>query len=750
MSHMPTFRYLGLEHGWPRFELSGLQIGDEGELSLARVPSLTDTLADPIPPVPGLDGPLGVGVDDCGNLYVADPAKHIIIRIDGCDGSSAPFGCMTRRGSEPGQLDAPRGVLVGPRGALYVADSGNRRVQIFDLATGQLRGMLGDPSGDASTSALPGHFTQPWDLAADSRGNVYVADPGVLGADGRWSGGRVQKFRPGGTVDPTFATTVAAQSRALGAPASIAVALLDATRDDSERLLVLDRQPAQILVYALDGTLDLDATARWAQAVGAGSAPVSIVHGGGALYVADGATGRVALFDSAGQFLGTAASDDGTLAAGIALDCHGRLVVHPGSGGSVQRSLGLPTYAECGTWLAGPFDAQTDPTRWQRIQLEIDTLPDSTHLRVYTLTSNVLDGAPANRPVAPAACGALSSAVVVAADDPVAAPLEQWRAAPWDAPDLLALNAPAQFLWIAGIMQGDGSGTPIIREIRLTHDEDGWLPLLPAIYTRNETSRVFLTRALAAFESAMDVESRLIDDLPLLFDADAAADVAPRPTWLDWLAQWMDAELEESWDDPTRRRVVADSFRMHARRGTKEGLRRLVALHAGTTPFITETAAAGGLWALGVTALGLDSALASASPDGAVLGTTAIVDHSHLIGEEHRGAPAFDDVAHHFVVQVYASEARGADGLARVRAVLDREKPAHTTYHLCPIEPRMRVGCQARLGIDAVVGGPPRAAPLGDGWTLGEDAVLSDAKARGRTGGVIGENARVGIRATLS
>jgi phage tail-like protein len=748
MSHMPTYRYLGLERGWPRFEISGLQIGSDGALSLARVPSLDTSLTDPIPPVPGLDGPLGVGGDACGNLYIADPAKHVILRIDSCDGSSAPFGCATRRGNAPGELDSPRGVIVGPRDTLYVADSGNHRVQIFDLATGQLRGMLGDGGGNP---AAAGNFNSPWDLAADAKGNVYVADPGVLGADERWSSGRVQKFSASGVVDPSFAATVAAQPRTLGAPASVAVALLDSTDDDSERLLVLDRQPAQILVYQLDGTLDADATARWTQTVGASGAPISLTAGTGVLYVADAATGRVAVFDNKGNFLGVVGSDDASSVAGIGLDCHGRLVVHPGSGGSVQGAFGLPTYAECGTWLAGPYNAATDPTRWQRIQLQIDALNESAHLRVYTLTSTVLDGStPALTPIAPVSCGiVLTSTGIVAADDPTAAAIDQWRAATRDAPDLLALNEPAQYLWIAGIMQGDGTASPIVREIRLTHDEDGWLPLLPAIYARNETSNVFLTRALAACESAMDVESRLIDDLPLLFDPDAATDILPRPTWLEWLAQWVDADLEESWDDATRRSVAARAFRMHARRGTKEGIRRLVALHTGSKPFITEVAAAGGLWALGVTALGQDSALAASSPDGAVLGTTAIVDHSSLIGEEHRGAPVFDDVAHRFIVQLYASQVHGRDGLARVREILDREKPAHTTYHLCPIEARMRVGCQARLGIDAVVGGPPQPVPLGDGWPL-DDAVLPPPPGRRGRSSIIGENARVGVRATLS
>lgn len=35
--------------------------------------------------------------------------------------------------------------------------------------------------------------------------------------------------------------------------------------------------------------------------------------------------------------------------------------------------------------------------------------------------------------------------------------------------------------------------------------------------------------------------------------------------------------------------------------------------------------------------------------------------------------------------------------------MIDSERPAHTSYHLCVVEPRMRVGYQARLGVDAIV-----------------------------------------------
>ena len=46
-------------------------------------------------------------------------------------------------------------------------------------------------------------------------------------------------------------------------------------------------------------------------------------------------------------------------------------------------------------------------------------------------------------------------------------------------------------------------------------------------------------------------------------------------------------------------------------------------------------------------------------------------------------------------------------------AIIEEEMPAHTTYHLCLIEPRLRVGYQARLGIDTIVAGPSPASRLG-------------------------------------
>ena len=742
MTHMPTYRYLRLERDWPTLEGVGVEVGEDGAVTLARLPALAEPLGDLLPPLPGLDGPAGIGVHPCGDVYVSDLVRHRVIRIDACDDSATPLPCLTGPGSEPGQLLAPRGLLVGPRDALYIADSGNRRVVIVDLATGQLRGIWGGEEDPVHA------FVQPWDLAADSRGAIYVADPGAMNRDGQWASGRLWKLDVSGRVDGAFDARLRAQPEVPGAPASVAIALLDARDASSERLIVLDRRPPRLLAYMLDGTLDTETTLRWSRALGGDTRPTSVALTSRTLYVSDAAGRRVLVFGVDGAFRGVARTPNAN-SLGLGVDCRGRLIVHPGSGDTVRRALGLPVFAECGTLLLGPYEAQSEPTRWQRLQLIAEPIPEGAHLRLFTLTSDTLDGTAGRRPVMPVVCDGTTGTSLVAESEWPPAPRDRWRVAARDATDVLALNAPARFLWIAAQLQSDGNATPALRQLHLTHDEDGWIQFLPALYRRDETSRVFLERALAAFESVLDEDESLIDALARHFDAFAVPDVGDRPTWLDWLADWVDAGLSETWDDATRRDVTADAFRMHARRGTIESLRRLVRLYTGATPFIEESFVPG-LWSLGASGrLGVSTMLADASPDGAVLGATARVNRSSLIHEEDRGAPVFDERAHRFTVRVYAAELSGTDGLDRVRGVIDREKPAHTTYHLCAIEARARAGAQARLGIDAIVAGPPLATSLGGSARLGNDMALGDTPGGKHVGSALGKGARVGIQATV-
>lgn len=137
--------------------------------------------------------------------------------------------------------------------------------------------------------------------------------------------------------------------------------------------------------------------------------------------------------------------------------------------------------------------------------------------------------------------------------------------------------------------------------------------------------------------------------------------------------------------------------------------------------------------------------LAPAQPQGAVVGTSADLDQSDLIADEDFGSPLFTDVAFQFTVWVYRSQVMRPDAMARIRALVDQEKPLHTSYQVCVIDPLFRVGFQSRLGIDTLVGGPPRSLALGTGQALGPDAALA-----GPPPSLLGAESRLGVTTRLA
>jgi hypothetical protein len=156
-----------------------------------------------------------------------------------------------------------------------------------------------------------------------------------------------------------------------------------------------------------------------------------------------------------------------------------------------------------------------------------------------------------------------------------------------------------------------------------------------------------------------------------------------------------------------------------------DGLREALRLFAGVDAVIEEPIRQAAWWALAAppgettaSVLGVTTRLVSAEAQGAVLGSTATLDQSHLIGGDQFGLPLFEDVAHQFTVSIISGQLACEQTLDKVRGILDREKPAHTVYELCLIRPRMRVGWQSRVGVDAIVAGPPQPSRLNDGAAL--------------------------------
>ena len=379
----------------------------------------------------------------------------------------------------------------------------------------------------------------------------------------------------------------------------------------------------------------------------------------------------------------------------FAIDAAGALRLAASGSGFVTRGLAL----------AGPFEVP-GVTAWFRLQAAAAPLPTGTHLQFHTYTS-----------------GGVPPPFEPLSDDPF--PGAAWIAAPRDELDALILNRAARLLWIGVTARSEGDATPALDQIRIEYGRETYLQHLPAIYGEEERARDLIERILALDASVLGgIESEIVG-LTRRFDP-YSAPAGDFPSGLAWLASWLDFDLNERWTEPETREYLAEAFRLYARRGTIDGLRRYLKIYAGVEACITEPARHAALWSLGESStLGFTTRLAPGPLGGAVLDSTAHLDRSHLNLEELPGAALFDDLAHRFCVHIYCSDLSRAGALADARAVRDREKPAHTVYDLCVIEPRMRVGAQAILGVDTIIG---QAPPAQIGMELDRGVLLESAQ----------------------
>jgi DNA-binding beta-propeller fold protein YncE len=120
-----------------------------------------------------LDRPSGVAVDSKNRLlYVTDVLKDNVqvFDLDSFKYVRTIGGPPQKTGDDaPGTFARPTNIAVGPNGDVYVSDTLNGRIQIFD-ADGTFLSMFGKP-GDG-----PGDFARPKGIALDRDGHIWVAD----------------------------------------------------------------------------------------------------------------------------------------------------------------------------------------------------------------------------------------------------------------------------------------------------------------------------------------------------------------------------------------------------------------------------------------------------------------------------------------------------------------------------------------------------------------------------------------------
>ena len=129
----------------------------------------------------GLNAPRSIATGLNEDLYVADSRNHRILHIDSNGDLLDEWGTFADllTGDAPiGTFNEPWGVAVGPDGSVYVTDTWNHRVQKFteDGTPVKAWGQYGQPVADLPESSSS--FWGPRGIAVDSDGHVFVADTG--------------------------------------------------------------------------------------------------------------------------------------------------------------------------------------------------------------------------------------------------------------------------------------------------------------------------------------------------------------------------------------------------------------------------------------------------------------------------------------------------------------------------------------------------------------------------------------------
>ncbi|HSS95546.1 MAG TPA: phage tail protein [Terriglobales bacterium] len=709
---------------WPDFAWEGLGLAEDGTLRLLDVPLFQGKLPNEVRTAPAPDGPSGLAADRLGNIYFSDPTGNRISRINSCDNTCSVVPCIGGKGSMPSQFVTPRGLLVPPdRDALFVADSGNHRIQVFDLQTFQLVEIWGQPSVAASSKpgSDPGQFNTPWTLASDCDGNIYVVDYGNH---------RVQKFNSLGDVDPSFSQNT---SSSLKNPVDIAV---NGSFDDM-KIFVLDwsDNTPTLYVFHPDGTPVPPNNGY--KIVTAGPGPnyaMGMAASNNNLYIGDNTSGRrriraYHINKDQIEYSGDAIGYDGPIAS-LMLDGKDGLWVQPGTGHPLLLSARGGCRSQGTLWNTVPIQVPDRKVVWHRLQALLQPLDVNAHFDLFVYTTSKDNDGP-----------------IISTNLPNPFADSRWRPASFtagtDITDLYIGGKEAKYLWIGVLFLSNGTAaSPVLSQLRVEFDHPTYDQYLPAIFRNRKDCDEFLPRLLSLFESFnMEVEGE-INNIPALFDPKAS------PTkFLGWLAGCMGFELDENWDERKQRKLIAEIFLLSGRRGTPAGLRESLRLLAGVNAIIEEPIQHASWWALPGTAasccdscgshsadigtgaetsiLGWTTMLAPSQPQGAVVGTSCDLDQSHLITNDDFGSPLFTDIAHRFSVGVYRGQITCAETMTRIDAVIEQEKPAHTSYEICVIEPRLRVGFQCRVGIDTVVAGTPRSLSLGTGQMLGTESVLA-------------------------
>jgi len=154
----------------------------------------------------GLFSPSGVSVDGSGNLFITDRSNHRIRKVAAGSGiittvagNGTPAFAGDNGAAASASLNNPYGVAVDSAGNLYIADRSNHRIRKVAAGSGIITTVAGNGTaafaGDDGAATLAS-LNSPSGVTVDSAGNLYISDS---------SNNRIRKVAAGSGIITTVA-----------------------------------------------------------------------------------------------------------------------------------------------------------------------------------------------------------------------------------------------------------------------------------------------------------------------------------------------------------------------------------------------------------------------------------------------------------------------------------------------------------------------------------------------------------------
>lgn len=689
--HDPTWWPLDPVAGWKDAQLTNVMKTPEcGFLALTTASGIVRSLNEPSGSFGGVVLPrnAAIGSDQC--LYLLDTQTPAIKRFDTCECRFEIRPCLSGFGAGPREVGLNCGGIAIHNGNLFLCDTANNRLSVWSLGELLLRAFWAPPA-----AANLAYTWAPAAAACDSRGRVYVSDS---------ANAAIHRFNRGGVWEKLLP---------IGGPADA---------------LAIDRCDR---IYALNTSL-----------------------------------GTAWVMDTEGEAISVASSPDDLMdfpPAPAPVDTNGNIDLskycQSQSGSSIFTLSGNPTiypvvapptvYNASGAFISLPLDSSISQCVWHRIILRAE-LPRGTSVRLSTFTAEAL--LPFDQ-VASLPEQAWSTNLSV---------YEDCADKAWDG---LIFGEAGRYLWLRITLYSNGVSTPLIKKLRIEFPRISLRRYLPAVVGADPVSADFTDRFLALFDTVFRGIESTIDNQAHLFDP-MAAPSRKGEDFLSWLGTWVGVSFDRNWPEDIRRRYLKEAVRLYSIRGTREGLRRQIMLvlgmdnagysgacesvpgdeerrircrieppncippapkarHWRPPELILEHFALRRWMVLGSGGLG----------DQANVWGQSIINRSQLNSNAQAGVtqlkmtpdPERDPfLAYAYKFTVFVPAKYAADDLSKrmLQNLLQSESPGYASYDVQYVEPRFRIGIQAMIGYDTVVGRYPGGASLGVA-ALGSNSVLT-------------------------